>query len=156
MSSEETELIADIVASVGPLWDQGKFELARLHFADVVEIDYRSLGAPAVTQDPVDQLEQNWRAVLPGFDKTDHHIDTVRVEIDGLKATTRASIIAYHYIKGAAEGESWTLVGTYNHVLEKRDGTWKITKMTLNVEHQFGNLKLLVQAATKVALSKAI
>ena len=33
-------------------------------------------GAPAVTQDPIDQLEGNWKAVLPMFDTTAHHIDT--------------------------------------------------------------------------------
>ena len=40
------------------------------------EVDYTSLGAPAVTQDPIDQLEGNWKAVLPMFDTTAHHIDT--------------------------------------------------------------------------------
>ena len=42
----------------------------------MVEVDYTSLGAPAVTQDPIDQLEGNWKAVLPMFDTTAHHMDT--------------------------------------------------------------------------------
>ena len=87
----------------------------------MVEIDYRSLGAPTVTSDQVDQLESNWKAVLPGFDKTAHHIDNVivTVEPDELKAVARSQILAYHFIKNAVDGESWTLMGNYEHGLER-------------------------------------
>ena len=96
----------------------------------------------------MEQLEKNWRAVLPGFTKTAHHIDSVKVDIEegGLKATTKSNVLAYHFLSGAEEGEGWTLIGTYNHELARfrLDAPWKITKMALNVDQQFGNLKLLV------------
>ena len=87
--------------------------------------------------------------MLPGFDKTAHHIDNVIVTVvdpEELKAVAKSNILAYHFIKDAADGESWTLMGNYEHGLERpnKESGWKITKMALNVDQQFGNLKLLI------------
>ena len=138
--STDVETIRSIIESVGANWDKHAFHLSKEHFADTVEIDYRSLGAPAVTQDTPDTLEGNWKAVLLGFDRTEHLIDNFAIELttgeDGVeRAVSQSYVLAYHLIRGAEEGESWTLMGRYEHALERRDGgAWKITKMALNVE----------------------
>jgi hypothetical protein len=55
--------------------------VSRLLFDEVVEIDYRSLGAPEVTHDTAEQLERNWKAVLPGFDTTQHLLGSHVVDV---------------------------------------------------------------------------
>ena len=84
ISPEDRQAIRKIVTSVGHLWDSHRFAEAKSLFTDLVEVDYTSLGAPAVTQDPIDQLEKNWKAVLPMFDSTTHHIDSFSItrEVD--------------------------------------------------------------------------
>ena len=120
-------------------------------FAEVVEIDYRSLGAPEVTQDKNSQLQLNWKAVLPGFDKTVHTITNLKINISGDSADCDSDINAYHLLKGCEGGDDWILIGKYKHHLIKKDGVWTIDKMGLFDLKQEGNLKLLVSAATKTA-----
>ena len=76
MDSSEISEIRKQIENVASYWDSHQFSKAKELFAETVEIDYRSLGAPEVTQDPVDRLEKNWKAVLLGFDLTAHHIDS--------------------------------------------------------------------------------
>ena len=127
----------------------------------MVEVDYTSLGAPAVTQDPIDQLEGNWKAVLPMFDTTAHHIDTFTfTPIDAKTVQVGSKVLAYHYLAGATSGdESWVLRGRYMYQLAKQDddgGQWKIAKMKLQVEEQSGNLGLIIEATTtKMSQMKA-
>ena len=134
---------------MGRYWDSHQFSEAKALFTPVVEIDYTSLGAPAVTQDPIDQLEGNWKAVLPMFDTTAHHIDTFTfTPVDANTVQVGSKVLAYHYLSGATSGdESWVLRGRYTHQLTKQDDSlWKIAKMKLQVEEQSGNLGLIIEA----------
>ena len=134
---------------MGRYWDSHQFSEAKALFTPVVEIDYTSLGAPAVTQDPIDQLEGNWKAVLPMFDTTAHHIDTFTfTPVDANTVQVGSKVLAYHYLSGATSGdESWVLRGRYTHQLTKQDDSlWKIPKMKLQVEEQSGNLGLIIEA----------
>ena len=70
-----------MIESVASYWDAGKWDGAKKLFAEVVEIDYTSLGAPSVTQDPIDQLALNWQMVLPMFDLTKHYVDTFEIKL---------------------------------------------------------------------------
>ena len=58
MSAEDQ--IRGAVEAVASNWDSRNWDEAKKLFADVVEIDYTSLGAPSVTQDKIDQLALNW------------------------------------------------------------------------------------------------
>ena len=144
--------IRKVVTDVGRYWDSHQFSEAKALFTPMVEVDYTSLGAPDVTQDPIDQLEGNWKAVLPMFDITAHHIDSFTfAPVDANTVEVGSKVLAYHYLSGATSGdESWVLRGRYTHQLTKQDedGQWKIAKMKLQVEEQTGNLGLIIEATT--------
>ena len=50
----EEDKIREVVESVATNWDSRNWDEAKKLFAEVVEIDYTSLGAPSVTQDKID------------------------------------------------------------------------------------------------------
>jgi len=144
---------------VARYWDSQKFSEAKALFTPVVEVDYTSLGAPAVTQDPIDQLEGNWKAVLPIFDTTAHHIDTFTfTPLDSNTVQVGSKLLAYHYLSGATSGdESWVLRGRYTRQLTKEDdGLWKIAKMKLQVEEQSGNLGLIIDGTSARSSHKSL
>ena len=117
MSSAE-EQIKSVIEAVASNWDLHNWNEAKKLFADVVEIDYTSLGAPSVTHDPIDQLAQNWQMVLPMFDRTKHFVDTFEITLVSPKeARSRCHVLAYHYLKGGEKGENWILIGHYEHNL---------------------------------------
>ena len=123
LSEGDKVSIRKVITDVGRYWDSRQFSEAKALFTQVVEVDYTSLGAPAVTQDPIDQLEGNWKAVLPMFDTTTHHIDTFTfTPIDANIVQVGSKVLAYHYLSGATSGdESWVLHGRYTHHLTKQE-----------------------------------
>lgn len=99
--------------------------------------------------------ERNWRAVLPGFDVTQHLLGSHVVEVTGDEATCVSHVIATHSLDGVL----WTLGAKYTHRLRRvgvdaRFG-WKITAMALKKLWSTGDEGLLVKAATKVAAKAA-
>ena len=155
ISDTDKESIRRTVTSVGEMWDSHRFAEAKEFFTSIVEIDYTSLGAPAVTQDPIDQLESNWKAVLPMFDKTAHHIDTFTfTSLDSNTVRVNSKVLAYHFLSNSTTGDdSWVLRGRYTHELLKNDN-WKISKMKLTVEEQSGNLALIIEATQRKTKNK--
>ncbi len=49
--SNDINMIIEVINKVAEFWDKHEFEKAKKLFEDVVEIDYRSLGAPNITFD---------------------------------------------------------------------------------------------------------
>ena len=75
--------------------------------------------------------------VLPVFDLTKHFVDTFDIKIESpVTAKSRCHVLAYHFLKGAEKGESWIIVGHYEHSLVYDGDKWLITKMKLIAEEQ--------------------
>ncbi len=74
--------------------------------------------------------------VLPMFDHTKHFLDTFEIKLVSPKeAQSRCHVLAYHYLKGGEKGESWILLGLYEHNLVLvADNKWVINKMKLVVD----------------------
>ena len=65
-------------------------------------------------------------------------------------AVSRCQAVTYHYLKGAEKGESWILVGHYEHsLILTEDGKWLINKMKLLVDHQIGNTALFCEGTAR-------
>ncbi|CAK57457.1 unnamed protein product (macronuclear) [Paramecium tetraurelia] len=141
--------IQDIISFVAQKWDERLFEQAKTKFHSVVEIDYTSLGAPSITQDPIETLCNNWKIVLSGFDKTVHTVKVTQIEQENDLIVVHSSVNAYHFIAHVEEGEEWTLNGRYVHKLKSIEGTLKIVYMKLQVDEQMGNLKLIMESTKR-------
>ena len=126
-------------------------------FAPQVRVDYTSLfgGDPQVTER--EALIAQWRGLLPGFTHTTHVIGEPAVEIDGERASVRASVVAWHFVRetALAGNELWLVGGCYEMTMQRIDGAWRIAELTLARAWQHGNLELPKVAAARAATSNS-
>jgi hypothetical protein len=98
-----------------------------------------------------DALLDRWRALLPGFDATQHLIGPVIVtEHRASLATVEAQARGYHYLAGAEGGALWIVAGRYRFAMEQCDAGWTIRGITLQLAYQEGNLELPAIAQARV------
>jgi hypothetical protein len=148
-SAEDRQAVADVVARVALDADARDWAALRGRFADRVEVDYSSLtGQPAATVD-ADALMAGWRALLPGFEATQHLLGPVVVELEGDRATARAHVRATHRIAGAAGGETWVVGGRYTYGLVRTTGGWRVASTRLDLAYQEGNTGLAAIAQAR-------
>lgn len=118
-------------------------------FAEQVELDYSSMnGNPAVTLSP-QQITDSWKTVLPGFTHTHHQLGNFIGKENGKSAEVFCYGTATHYLEHA-EGNIWTVVGSYNFELKKDGKNWRVAKMKFNLKYMDGNLNLPQAAMEKV------
>jgi len=113
-------------------------------FGPEVEVDYTSLfgGEPQVVTR--DQLIGNWRQLVPGFTHTTHLIGTPLIDVSGNGAQASAPVVAWHFIREPElqGADRWTVGGCYEMTLNKLDGAWRITALTLARAWADGNVDL--------------
>ncbi|HEV2801834.1 MAG TPA: nuclear transport factor 2 family protein [Pyrinomonadaceae bacterium] len=139
-----------IIETVGNIFsgaDERDWQKVQRAMAGEVYLDYTSLagGSPA-TLSPT-AIVESWKGVLPGFRSTHHQIGNFKVKVEGDRAEANFSGLALHYLNG----ETWTVVGTYDFSLVKgKSGEWAVERMKLNLQKQDGNLQLPALAAQNV------
>jgi len=120
--------------------------------APVVAIDYTSPFGGSAEKLAVDALLDRWRALLPGFDVTQHLIGPLIVtERSEQTATAEAQVRGYHRVSGADGGPVWMVGGRYRFAMERRDAQWRIGGITLELAYQEGNLGLPAIAQSRAA-----
>lgn len=140
----------DIVTQLFIATDQRNWNQVKQLFAAKVLLDYSSMtGNPATELSP-EQIVSAWKGVLPGFESTHHQLGNFVSNITQNKAIVFCYGTANHFLKNA-QGSLWTVVGTYDFVLQKdSQGTWKIAAMKFNFKYQTGNTVLPQQAMQKL------
>ena len=149
-SISETQGITNAVYSFFAAVDTQDWDGTQALMANPFHLDYSSFGAgPGADLPPADILEE-WKAFLPGFDATHHHLGPLEIEVAGDSATVRTSVIATHQIAGAEDGDTWTVYGDYVLKLV-RDNGWKLSSNTFRFKFLTGNagLPALAQARLK-------
>jgi len=114
-------------------WD----DLPLTVFADEVEWDFSSLGAPAVLY-ARDELVSRGRAAFAGWKATFHATTGHQVTIDGDHATIHAKIRAEHWLPAEVAGEGpdcWLVVGFYDDEAIRTTNGWRLSKVKLTVTH---------------------
>jgi hypothetical protein len=134
--------ISDTVTSLLHGVDTLDWTRVRGALTDEVRIDYTSLFGGSPARIAADQLIVNWRALLPGFDATQHIIGPVIVRQAGERAEAETTVRGYHRVKGADGGDIWMVAGRYDMQLEQSGGRWRIAAITLSTYYQEGNLAL--------------
>ena len=139
-----TRAITDIAAGA----DRHDWPRVRAAFADAVTTDYSSLwGGDPVTQ-PADDLVAGWAGFLPGFEVTHHMVTNHSViSITETSATAEADFTATHRI----DDTLWVLGGRYSYALEKSEGRWVVTAMTMTALWETGDRGLVAVAGERAA-----
>ncbi|MEV4281658.1 nuclear transport factor 2 family protein [Actinoplanes xinjiangensis] len=104
--------------------DVRDWDTVRALLADEVTLDYVSLFGGEAEIVAADEVVQRWRALLPGFDATQHLL--------GLLAESgpvvRGNVRGYHLL----DGEEWMVAGWYDLTLTAA-GTPRIAGIALTV-----------------------
>lgn len=134
--------IIDTINAIGIYADKKDWEKLEEQFAEQVLIDYTSLfGGEPVTLKK-EELLDSWKTILPGFDATMHQITCHQVEITFEYAKCISSVRGFHLLENDQGDNYWDVIGFYEHMLEKRDSSWKVTGMKLDVTMVLGNKEL--------------
>ena len=135
---------ADTITRLLHAVDRLDWDEIRRCLADQILVDYTELSGGTAETLAGEELVARWRALLPGFDVTQHITGPVLLTSDdrlGLRADTH--VRGYHHLGD----ETWAVHGHY--VARIVDG--KITELTLQVFYQEGNQKLPETATERAA-----
>lgn len=135
--------------------DLRKWDLFRSLFADEVDIDYSSYSGRPASKMSADDWVGACKAMLPGFDATQHQFSNFLIELDGDEAVATLYMQAEHFIANRDGDNSHTLGGYYTHNLRRVADGWEIYKAKYDVLWSRGNRHVYQLAAERVAQSKA-
>ena len=145
--TEQEQVKQRVVTMVNAI-DNKQWELASAQFKDRVFVDYSSLSGQPGAETDASQLVGGWRDLLARVE-TLHQLSNFDVAIDGDRAQVSSHVYASHQAEGV-EGY-WDAYGRYQHELERIDGAWKISSMTLIMHGQKGNTNFLSEVMAKKA-----
>ena len=130
---------ADVLTRLLHAVDRLDWAEVRRCLAGEIRVDYTELSGGEPETLAADDLVARWRALLPGFDATQHITGPVLVSYDGGPGVRAdAHVRGYHRLGT----ETWAVHGHY--VARLLDG--KIAELTLQVFYQEGNLGLPEEA----------
>lgn len=139
--------IAEAVTRLLHAVDARDWNAVRAVLGDPVRTDYTSLfGGEPETQSG-DELVAAWRALLPGFDATQHLTGPLVTNVKGGRATARCAVTATH-----ALGESrWVVGGHYAMELARKRTGWVVTAIRLETAFVDGDRDLPEKARERLA-----
>jgi len=142
----EAEQVRQVIRSVVESVDARSWTWLAEEFEDSVYVDYTSLFGGYPRNYGADELVDNWRQLLEPFSLTKHVLGPIVVQGDESKAQAKCPVRISHVFRGASGGEEWVVNGQFAFTLGKRDGTWRIEGLVLDVRSQEGNSNLLLEA----------
>lgn len=141
-SKQDEAAIKTIVKSVATLADSGNFEALEKLYAPEVRVDYSALTGDEAELKSPQKLMSEWAAVLPGFDRTYHKLDSLHLKINKDRAVATANVTADHYVNDLY----WQVTGDYVYNLIKDNGRWLITGHRFNLHVEEGTRDVFAAA----------
>ena len=139
----EREQIVEVIARLFYYTDEQNWDgLKSEVFADQVEMDMTSLGAPAVATKTAEEICSEWTEGFKDLDAVHHQSGNYLVNLDGNTATAKAYAIASHYKESATLGTTREFVGSYDFHFTKTAEGWKLDVFKFNLKYMAGNLEL--------------
>lgn len=135
----EAEQVESTVTTMVNAIDTKQWELATTQFANSVYVDYESLSGQPGSETSAKDLVGGWKGLLTDV-STLHQLSNFEVSVNGNDAETYAHVYASHIAEGI---DYWDAYGRYHHKLQKQNGQWKITSMTLLMHGQKGNTNFI-------------
>ncbi len=105
--------ISDTVTSMLHAIDALDWDAVREAFADRIDVDHTSLAGGSPETLPAQELMARWRALLPGFEATQHLTGPITVRPVEGRAMAETHVRGYHCIKEAEGGDVWMVAGHY-------------------------------------------
>ena len=123
--------------------DTKDFALLRSIFTEEITMDFEDYsGRPASTM-KADDWVNNCRILFTGLDATQHVMTNPIVDIDGNSATCRMYMKAEHFLQNDQGNDDFAFGGYYTDQLEKKDGHWLISAVTLKIFWNRGNRHIM-------------
>lgn len=143
--------IEDVVARFAVALDARDVDGAVACFAERVGWDYESLtGRPAIEVTPA-ELAQRWRATIVHTDASQHFLSMPQVTVDGDRATCTVHAQVSVWLANPGGGARSTTYGRYAFALVRGADGWRIAAVTLTVQHNDGNARIMELAAQRGA-----
>ena len=120
--------IQDVMLKYAAGVDERDLELYRSCFADDVEI----LNFGSQAYHGLDTWAEYVWAALEKYNATQHMLGPSLITIDGDSAEVRTDVQALHYLKDG-DAETFTLWATYNTLMQRIQGHWKIKRHSLQL-----------------------
>lgn len=143
--------IQDLILNYAWGIDTRNWALLRSIFADEIEMDFSSFNGTPASRIAADDWVAACRALLPGFDATQHLLTNFMIEVEGDTATAVVYMQAEHFIANSLGDNSHTLGGYYRHKLARDTDGWKIHATTLTILWSRGNRQVYELAAERAA-----
>jgi SnoaL-like domain len=122
--------------------DRKDWPAIRNGLTDPLETDYTSLFGGEPERLAADEMVDRWRALLPGFDVTQHLLGPIAVTgSDGDAATCECNVRAYHRLGGRV----WMVAGRYT--LTVRGG--RVAGIVLHTLYEEGDRGLVEEATER-------
>jgi hypothetical protein len=122
--------------------DTRDFNTVRAMLADEVSLDYTSVFGGESETIAADEVVERWRALLPGFDATQHFLGVLS-EVDG---TVQGNVRGYHQLGD----EVWMIAGWYHLTLETTDPP-RVAGIVLTATYETGSRDLVARAQNRAA-----
>lgn len=127
----DRELIREVIYKYCKAVDQLDWELLFQCFTDDAKHEHGPFSGNN------ESFKEIVETVISGADGTHHTIGTILIELDGDKAKTESSFVAYHRFPGGPDGSApvptngvdtdWILAGRYIDDFVKTQDGWKIS-----------------------------
>jgi hypothetical protein len=122
--------------------DRTDWPAIRNGLTDRVDTDYTSLFGGAPERLAADELVARWRALLPGFDGTQHLLGPIAViTTDGDTATCECNVRAYHRLGGRV----WMVAGRYTLAVH----AGRVAGIVLHTLYEEGDRGLVEEATER-------
>jgi len=139
----EREQIVEVISRLFYYTDEQNWEgLQSEVFAEKVEMDMTSLGAPAIASKKPNEICDEWSTGFKDLDAVHHQSGNFLIDIQENTATAKVHAIASHYKKEAVNGQVREFVGSYDFRFAKSEGAWKMNAFKFNLKYMAGNLEL--------------
>ena len=143
-AADVTEMIR-IADAIDAAVDAKDWPLARLYFADTIDVDFTALAGGEPATIPADALIEGWSSNLTAEKASFHLRGNHRVTFDGPDAATMHSHgYAWNRMEAGADpangGEPlWEVWGPYTHGFARIGDGWTVTSMAFAPVAQRGN-----------------
>jgi fermentation-respiration switch protein FrsA (DUF1100 family) len=124
----DRQAISDTITEWLLAIDRRDWTAAGAALAEQVRTDYTSLFGGSPRTLPVAELMDGWRALLPGFDATQHLTGPIVADVAADTARARCAVTAVHRIAQ----DHWHVSGHYDIELTRTDRRWAIRAITFH------------------------
>ncbi len=111
-------------------------------FSSTVLFDMESAGAGPARTMTAQEITAMWNQGFQGVDQVHHQAGHSIVTVNGNGADIYAYSVATHFRQAALNGNTRTIVGSYDLRAERTNRGWRLNQFKYNLKYMDGNLTL--------------